>query len=97
MTLIDTDRFKEIRAHYEHALDSPKGIVLSYPTPKDAESARMRFYTLARMDRKASLDIYPAGHDDRGRSVYDNIVISIHGNILNLKKDIAKPLVEEIS
>lgn len=53
------------------ALESTKGIIVTFDNAKDAIAFQRRCYAFRRIDRKDNMSLYPEGHQLYARSIYD--------------------------
>lgn len=72
--------FEDLRPHFNQALQSPNGIRIRTASKGAAISMRARFYTLRKLEREASVNLYEPEHPLRGLSPYENLSISIEDN-----------------
>jgi hypothetical protein len=85
--------FEDLRPHYNRALQSPNGIRIRCASSGAAVSMRARFYTLRKLEREASVDLFPPEHPLRGLSPYENLSISIEDNCVVIRH--TEPIVVE--
>lgn len=87
--------YEDLRRHFDRALISPKGIRITVASSGAAVSLRSRFYMLRKLEREASIDLYPPGDERRGASPYENIAISTLDNTVLLTHS-TPPKVEDL-
>lgn len=61
----------------DRALESPKGIRVTFSTPGQAIQFRMSCYAARLAARKTNIKIYPFGDPLYGRSPYDSLKLTI--------------------
>ena len=81
-----TGSFPECIEILQQALESERGLKLTFPTPEAAFSFRMRCYSARRCAQRESKKLFVPDHPMHGKSFYDSLVMVISGNILYIKK-----------
>lgn len=78
--------YPDVRQLFEKALESPKGLQLTFDHENQATSTAGRFNAFRIRDRKENEKIYPADHMMHGRSAFDSLMIQRKGNVVTIRK-----------
>lgn len=65
------------RQYMDYALEQPRGLSKEFPSYGHAFSFQMGCYGVRKQDRAANRKIHPVGHPNHGRSIYDELIVSI--------------------
>jgi hypothetical protein len=76
----------DVREVLMQALESEKGLQLTFATPTAAITFRRRAYAFRDVDRKRSKDIYEKGHPMFGVSDFDGLRITLDGRVIKIEK-----------
>lgn len=87
--------YEDIRPHFDRALQSANGIRITTPTHGAAVSLRARFYSMRKLEREQSLQIYDPEDPRRGVSPYENLAITVEDNAVILRH-VAPLMVEDL-
>lgn len=69
--------YEDVRAHFDRALSSEKGLILRFKSPGQAIHFRQRGYKFRVLDRIRNTELYPDGDPMHGCSPYDILRIDI--------------------
>lgn len=91
--------YPDIRQLLDRALESPKGVRLTFESKKEALTFKGRVHSFRFMDRKENAKIYPEDHPMHQRSVYDPLTCkSVSETVVDvLKLEAVEFNVEELS
>ena len=78
--------YPDVQALFDKALESEKGLRLTFETHNEAVFQAGRFNAFRKQDRLANAKIYPADHRLHHASVYDGLMVQIRENVVNIKK-----------
>jgi hypothetical protein len=89
--------YPDVRQLFDQALESEKGLRLTFETEAQAITNAGRFNAFRVRDRKENAKTYPADHTMHGRSPYDGLMVQRQGPIVIVKKlDVAHFNIEEL-
>lgn len=87
--------YEDIKAYFEKALTSEKGLMLTFNTKGMAVHFRQRGYKFRALDRIRNTELYPEGDTMYGKSPYDILKIDLVENIAYIKRyDVADLSIE---
>ena len=69
---------------FDKALESPRGLRITFSTPGKAINFRQRCYKFRLLDRARNADIYAKGHHLHMTSSYDTLIIGCEGNTVTI-------------
>ena len=76
--------YPDVQAAFDKALESPRGVRLTFPTPGKAINFRQRCYKFRLLDRGENSKIYPPGHSHHMTSQYDGLVFTLAANTVTI-------------
>lgn len=93
----DPNRFPETMELLNQAIESDRGIAITYPTAKKAFGARMRMYTKINDSRRESKRMFDPGHPGWGRTPFDSLELRMEPPYDKNRPDVpTKLLIEKI-
>lgn len=69
--------YPDVRQLFDQALESDKGLRLTFASENEATTSAGRFNAFRVRDRKENAKIYPADHPMHGNSVYDGLQVQV--------------------
>ena len=87
--------FDRIKENLSRALDSPKGIRVSFDTKSEATRFRHQCNSFRVKDRTDNAELYSPGDPLYGVSAYDELLLTVDENAVVIRK-VSEPKIEEI-
>lgn len=82
--------FADVREIFDRALREPGGVRVTLESDGHAINAVQRLNTLRVIDRRQNSETYPKDHPMHGTSIYDTLVISKDGPVIEIRKGVLK-------
>lgn len=69
------DSLADVRTVMDRALESDRGIAISFDDHRALVNLRQRAYRLRKLERDLATQTFPIGHPGRGRTAYDRLYL----------------------